>query len=308
MRTSFFRAAVLPAFGLAALSLSTAANAQPGHDAFDKPLGYDTGRQEQSAHNYLNQTGQEDFNGDSQVAPNQNYAGQNAYGTTRNQTRNNQSSDQNRRSDRDDDAQHHASLGISMHEDDGRVTVIGVMPGSPAAKAGLRVGDTIRYVGDQKIATAQGLAEEIGEYRPGSKVDLSIRRNGEKQTVSVTLGSRQQFGQNRMGANQYAANKPMDRQANRDWQDQSGRRGYSYNNGRQQNEWNQQQGATAQQGTNQQQLSQRVNQLQQQISQLQQELQSVRAQLNENQSATGQSSSEGQRTSYHERSSSRNSD
>ena len=170
----------------------------------------------------------------------------------------------------DDDAQHHGSLGISMREDDGRVIVIAVMPGSPAAKAGLRVGDQIRFVGDQRIATAQGLADEVAEYRPGSRVDLAIRRNGEKQTVSVTLGSRQSWAgqQDRFNQNARNANPPLDRQANRQLQD-GNRRLYSYNNGRQQNEHSQQQ------------LADRVSTLQQQLSQLQQELNSVRAQLNQ---------------------------
>ncbi len=54
------------------------ADAQPGHDAFDKPLGYDNGREERAAHNYLNQTGEEDAYGDSQVAPNQSQYGNNS--------------------------------------------------------------------------------------------------------------------------------------------------------------------------------------------------------------------------------------
>lgn len=281
---------------LSALALAaTQASAQSSHDAFDKPLGYDTGREERAAHNYLNQTGREDSYGDSQTEANQ-WNGQNPnnYGTTANSTRAN---NQNRRMDQnDDDAQHHGSLGISMREDDGRVTVIAVMPGSPAAKAGLRVGDQIRFVGDQRIATAQGLADEVAEYRPGSRVDLAIRRNGEKQTVSVTLGSRQSWAgqQDRFNQNAHNANPPMDRQANRQLQD-GNRRLYSYNNGRQQNEQSQQQ------------LANRVSTLQQQLSQLQQELNSVRAQLNQAQNS-GQEVNQGQSARMTERSASRNAD
>ncbi len=122
-------------------------------------------------------------------------------------------------------AQHHAALGVSLREADGHVTVIAVLPGSPAARAGLQAGDVIRYVGDQRIATAQGLAEEIGEYRPGSQVELSIRRNGEKQTVSARLGSRQSAmrdrnpNDNRVASNQNA----------RDGQAEGRRMGYSLN-------------------------------------------------------------------------------
>ena len=95
-----------------------------------------------------------------------------------------QSAAQNRdRQDREtsDDAQHHAALGISMSDSEGHVRVIAVMPGSPAARAGLQVGDEIRAVGDQRIRTAQGLTEEIEEQQPGATVELSIRRNGERR-------------------------------------------------------------------------------------------------------------------------------
>jgi predicted metalloprotease with PDZ domain len=96
------------------------------------------------------------------------------------------------RSDADEDAQYHATLGVSINESDGRVSVIAVAPGSPAARAGLRVGDEIRYVDDQRIRTTHGLIEAIREYHPGSHIDLSILRNGERQVLKVKLGSESQ--------------------------------------------------------------------------------------------------------------------
>jgi len=255
----------LATVAVAALAGSRA-HAQPGHDAFDKPLGYDNGREERAAHNYLNQTGDEDAYGESQVAPNQSQYG-NSNGSqragARNQYRQRAASNQNQTMGNDDDAQHHAALGVSLREADGHVTVIAVLPGSPAARAGLQAGDVIRYVGDQRIATAQGLAEEIGEYRPGSQVELSIRRNGEKQTLSARLGSRQSAmrernpNDNRVASNQNA----------RDGQAEGRRMGYSLNP------------ATGQQRA---QVQQRLEDVQQRLSQLQQELNNLKASLNEN--------------------------
>ena len=86
-------------------------------------------------------------------------------------TNDSQSTGQNRndRQEREemDDAEHHAALGISMVEKDGHVRVAAVMPGSPAARAGLQVDDEIRAVGDQRIRTTDGLTEEISEQQPG---------------------------------------------------------------------------------------------------------------------------------------------
>lgn len=89
-----------------------------------------------------------------------------------------------------DDAQHHAALGVSLAESDGNVRVIAVAPGSPAAQAGIRVGDEIRYVNDQRIRTTHGLVEEISDFHPGEKVSLTIRRSGQNQTVHATLADR----------------------------------------------------------------------------------------------------------------------
>ncbi len=98
------------------------------------------------------------------------------------------------RSNNDDvDAGNHAALGVALEEYDGHVRVKAVMPGSPASKAGLRVDDEIRAVGDQKIRTTEGLVEEIGEYQPGKQIELSIRRNGERQTLTAKLASKQQL-------------------------------------------------------------------------------------------------------------------
>jgi membrane-associated protease RseP (regulator of RpoE activity) len=183
----------------------------------------------------------------------------------------NQSSnlDQNNRTGRnDDDATHHASLGVSLSDSDGRVTVLAVMPGSPAAKAGLRAGDEIRYVGDQRVRDAQSVAEEIADSRPGSQIDLSIRRDGEKQTLKATLGSRDRSAQNWVEQQSNQGNRSAER-ATRN------RRAYS-------NDPNDQRadGAQLQQ---RQQVRQHIQALQQQVSQLQQEINNLQATVGDSQ-------------------------
>jgi len=66
--------------------------------------------------------------------------------------------------------------------------VADVTEGSPAAKAGLRRGDIIVGVASRKIETSGDLRNQIGMNPPGSKVKLSLLRNGRKKSLSVQLG------------------------------------------------------------------------------------------------------------------------
>jgi serine protease Do len=61
--------------------------------------------------------------------------------------------------------------------------------GSPAAKAGIKSGDVITAVNGNAIKDSRALARTIAMMAPGSKVDLTIWRNGEQKDVSLTLGT-----------------------------------------------------------------------------------------------------------------------
>ena len=80
-----------------------------------------------------------------------------------------------------------------------------VVPGGPAAKAGLRGGDgTINFqaaeyetggdlivdVDGEEVTQPDSLIELIDEKQPGEKVKLTILRDNKKQDVEVTLGQR----------------------------------------------------------------------------------------------------------------------
>ena len=66
-----------------------------------------------------------------------------------------------------------------------------VVPGSPAAKAGLVQGDVITKVNDTPITTADGFISVIGGYKPGQTVTLTVvSPNGKTSTVKITLGVR----------------------------------------------------------------------------------------------------------------------
>jgi len=60
--------------------------------------------------------------------------------------------------------------------------------GSPAAKAGIRVGDVITAVDGKDVKDSRELARRIGTMAPGTSVKLAVLHNGETKTMSLTLG------------------------------------------------------------------------------------------------------------------------
>lgn len=65
-----------------------------------------------------------------------------------------------------------------------------IVPNSPAAKAGLKTGDVVTKVGDKKLSAKQTLADILSQYKIGDKVELTIKRDGQEQKVSITLEER----------------------------------------------------------------------------------------------------------------------
>lgn len=64
-----------------------------------------------------------------------------------------------------------------------------VVPGSPAASAGLMTGDVITKVGNKKIDAKYPLLSAISAYQPGDKVSITYLRDGKETTVTVTLAT-----------------------------------------------------------------------------------------------------------------------
>ena len=62
-----------------------------------------------------------------------------------------------------------------------------VEPNSPGAKAGLQVGDVITEVNGHAVSDAGELQVIIGQQRPGTKVELTVLRDGKSMNVPVTL-------------------------------------------------------------------------------------------------------------------------
>lgn len=63
-----------------------------------------------------------------------------------------------------------------------------VVPDSPAAKSGLQPDDVITRMAGINIGDGQALTSAVRQQAQGSTVEMSFLRNGEPQTVEVTLG------------------------------------------------------------------------------------------------------------------------
>ncbi len=63
-----------------------------------------------------------------------------------------------------------------------------VTPDSPAAKAGLKSGDVITAINGQLVKDSQSLQMLISNMRPGTKVQITVLRDGKQQTFTPTLG------------------------------------------------------------------------------------------------------------------------
>ena len=85
---------------------------------------------------------------------------------------------------------HRAYLGIQAATSfGGGVVVTGVVPGGPAATAGISAGDEINTVNGQQVQTLDDLNTFLAAAQPGQKVQIAITHSdGSTATVTVTLG------------------------------------------------------------------------------------------------------------------------
>ena len=65
-----------------------------------------------------------------------------------------------------------------------------ITEGSAADDAGLESQDVIIAVGGNQVTSPDELAAEVRRFKPGDDVELLIERDGDQQTLTVTLGTR----------------------------------------------------------------------------------------------------------------------
>jgi S1-C subfamily serine protease len=85
-------------------------------------------------------------------------------------------------------------LGLGLQPvrlDDGvGAMVMNVDKNGPSAAAGIRQGDVIVAVNDQKLSGVRALSRTLGPASVGAIVDVAVRRGGEPVSFKVTVGER----------------------------------------------------------------------------------------------------------------------
>ncbi|HET6864367.1 MAG TPA: trypsin-like peptidase domain-containing protein [Solirubrobacteraceae bacterium] len=64
-----------------------------------------------------------------------------------------------------------------------------IVPGGPAAKAGLQAGDLITAVNGTTVNSLNQFVAAIANYAPGTTVTLTVDRGGSNKSIKLTLGS-----------------------------------------------------------------------------------------------------------------------
>lgn len=90
---------------------------------------------------------------------------------------------------------HRAELGVRVvtvvdpSGQPGGMGVVSVVPGGPAAAAGIQPGEVITAVNNTPVRDASDLAQTLARLDPGQKVDVNLTTaQGATRTVTVTLG------------------------------------------------------------------------------------------------------------------------
>jgi putative serine protease PepD len=86
----------------------------------------------------------------------------------------------------------HSYLGVTIADaTKGAGAQIGcIVSGGPADTAGLQAGDVITAVDGESISGADALTADLSGRLPGTKVTVTVDRNGSTKSIQVTLGTR----------------------------------------------------------------------------------------------------------------------
>lgn len=79
------------------------------------------------------------------------------------------------------------AAGLGLPQNTKGALISSVQPGAPADDAGLEAGDVVVAVNGKEVKNNNQLTNRIGLISPGTKVELTVFRNGKKKDVEITL-------------------------------------------------------------------------------------------------------------------------
>ena len=85
-------------------------------------------------------------------------------------------------------------IGVYLTDSEDGVRVQSVTEDSPAAAAGVSAGDVITAANGEAVETADALVSLVSDLTPGDALQLTVLREGETVSLTVTVGEKQQSG------------------------------------------------------------------------------------------------------------------
>jgi S1-C subfamily serine protease len=82
---------------------------------------------------------------------------------------------------------HRSVIGIQLDQTDDEARIAGIIPDSPAAKAGLETGDVVTAVDQYRITSASQFQSRISSYRIGQPIPLTIQRGEGTARKALTI-------------------------------------------------------------------------------------------------------------------------
>ncbi len=76
------------------------------------------------------------------------------------------------------------------------VLVTGLIPDGAAEEAGVKEGDVITKIGSLTINSVPALQEQVGKFRPGDKISVTVKRGESEKLINLTLRNKE--GQTRI--------------------------------------------------------------------------------------------------------------
>jgi len=86
-----------------------------------------------------------------------------------------------------------AWIGFYCYTFRDHVVIAGVLPGAPAERAGLKAGDVVLGIDDERIAGRHELYARLWVHCAGDPVNFKIFRNNEVRKVTVPSGNAEEF-------------------------------------------------------------------------------------------------------------------
>lgn len=83
-----------------------------------------------------------------------------------------------------------AFMGVTLSNRDDHVVLSGLSPGGPAERGGLRIGDRLEQLAQQRVGSASDVLEFMRKRSPGEQIRVQVRRGDRQIDVTIRLQSR----------------------------------------------------------------------------------------------------------------------